>query len=226
MKENRFLMPVLTACLFIFSRFLLPRVTTVSFAPAILDLVWCAAACRWFLKKKNTFHFHKPVHPLVPTGLLLLFLGIILCGNRYIPATAPTENTFIGITDLVLLGPVAEEWVFRGLPLAPCRKERPAVIWFTVLLSSLLFAVSHSRSIQMLCAFGFSLMAFCLLWFSSSMVWPVVFHILANALGLLLPRPPIWLCVSVLLTACVLLYAAFCIYAPRKKKGRSRNRNA
>lgn len=95
-------------------------------------------------------------------------------------ATTPLYLT-LEILFIVLIGPIAEEFMFRGVLLN--RMIRKTSMWGGILISSLLFGVLHA---DVLGAFMFGVIASLLFIKTRNLLVPIVLHIFNNALAVLL----------------------------------------
>lgn len=124
-------------------------------------------------------------------GLVLLVILIISCITvvviMYIPEVgeifenvSPTNDLPAEILTAVVLAPIFEEIVFRGIML---NLLKPHGTRFAILLVSFLFAIGHPGPFGMLSAFiGSILMCHIVLYYQS--IWPTIgIHALHNALG-------------------------------------------
>ena len=96
-----------------------------------------------------------------------------------------TERTFWLMLTVIILGPIAEELIFRGLTLHFARKVLP--IRISVLLSSLLFGIYHGSIIQGIYAFAAGIIL-CQIAIKFESLLPAVFlHIMINTGAYLIP---------------------------------------
>ena len=97
-----------------------------------------------------------------------------------------TERTFLLMLTVILLGPIAEEIIFRGLTLHFARKVlsiKPAVLF-----TALLFGLYHGSIIQGIYAFVAGII-FCQITIKYKSILPAVFlHIMVNASVYLIPQ--------------------------------------
>ena len=97
-----------------------------------------------------------------------------------------TERTFLLILTVILLGPIAEEIIFRGLTLHFARKVlsiKPAVLF-----TALLFGLYHGSIIQGIYAFVAGII-FCQITIKFKSILPAVFlHIMVNASVYMIPQ--------------------------------------
>ena len=97
-----------------------------------------------------------------------------------------TERTFLLMLSVILLGPIAEEIIFRGLTLHFARKVlsiKPAVLF-----TALLFGLYHGSIIQGIYAFVAGII-FCQITIKFKSILPAVFlHIMVNASVYMIPQ--------------------------------------
>ena len=97
-----------------------------------------------------------------------------------------TERTFLLMLTVILLGPIAEEIIFRGLTLHFARKVlsiKPAVLF-----TALLFGLYHGSIIQGIYAFVAGII-FCQITIKFKSILPAVFlHIMVNASVYMIPQ--------------------------------------
>ena len=93
------------------------------------------------------------------------------------------SGLFWQVVGLILLVPVTEELIFRGLIYTRMKRFFPVKI--SVFLSALLFAVYHGNPIQMIFAFPMALALAAVYERGGSLLYPVLFHVGANAAAVL-----------------------------------------
>lgn len=87
----------------------------------------------------------------------------------------------LGILAVAVVGPVAEELLFRwGIMGHYMRSMSP---WMAVAVSSLLFGAIHLNPAQVPFAAAMGVLLGILYWKSGSIVWPIVLHVLNNSLA-------------------------------------------
>lgn len=97
--------------------------------------------------------------------------------------TPSTESVLFLIVTMVLsviAGPIAEEFIFRGLLLN--RLIKKTNMWAGILISSLAFAASHMKAEQLLATFLFGVMASLIYLKTKNLFIPILVHIVYNAL--------------------------------------------
>lgn len=94
------------------------------------------------------------------------------------------SQVLIQIVGLGFLVPLTEEMIFRGLIYRRMRKWFPVGV--SVCLSALLFAVYHGNPVQIIYAFPMAVILAVLLEKGKHMVYPVLFHMGANLIAVIL----------------------------------------
>ena len=121
-----------------------------------------------------------------------------------------TEKTFLLILTVIILGPIAEEIIFRGLTLHFAKTALP--IKPAVLFSALLFAIYHGNIIQGIYAFIAGII-FCQIAVRFRSILPAMFlHIVINASAYFIPDflfREIVPAVLILIMSCIILYFIF-----------------
>ncbi len=144
-----------------------------------------------------------PIFAFFTLGANLLSAKLTLALGGSLPDVTPTLPLFFGA---VLLAPVAEELLFRGLLL---RLFRPFGDVWAILLSSLLFAFAHGSLFQMPYAFVAGLFLAYAAVASGSILFPLLFHFLYNLLtffGGKIPTLPLLLSLGGLAAFSLLLF--------------------
>lgn len=102
--------------------------------------------------------------------------------ESYIEASASLNQTGILMAiSTVLIAPIVEEIIFRGLILSRLHRAMPG--WLAVVISALLFGVCHGQIVWICYAFVLGIL-FGLIALRSGSVWPsLLAHILFNAIG-------------------------------------------
>ena len=96
-------------------------------------------------------------------------------------ASALSQDSIIMAVATVLVAPLVEETIFRGLILSRLRQAIPG--WLSVVISALLFGVCHGQIVWMCYAFILGLLLGMIALRSNSL-WPsLLAHILFNAIG-------------------------------------------
>ncbi len=168
---------------------------TVIFQLLTLFLVWFIFKCRRrkLRVEANLVAFDK--RSLLPIILLAIamsffvgtFLEVVLPENVLAEYNAAAESVLGGPIALqfittVILAPVVEEIIFRGLVLSRFRKAMPLAL--AVILSSVTFGLMHNFQIVWICYSTFLglLMAFVAL-HEKSVTASIVFHVVFNLFG-------------------------------------------
>lgn len=117
-----------------------------------------------------------PVFAFFTLGANLLSARLTLALGGSLPDMTPTLPLFLGA---VLIAPVAEELLFRGLLI---RLFRPFGDASAILLSALLFALAHGSLFQMPYAFVAGLFLAFAATASGGILYPLLFHVFYNLL--------------------------------------------
>ncbi|VAW43632.1 hypothetical protein MNBD_CHLOROFLEXI01-918 [hydrothermal vent metagenome] len=89
----------------------------------------------------------------------------------------------IMVVGIILVGPVLEEYVFRGLILHSFINLNALSVVLAVVLSAILFSVYHLSTFQLLPTFFWGI-GFAILALQAESLWPVtIAHLLVNGLG-------------------------------------------
>lgn len=201
------LLPFMLAVLFTLSRFLigqlLPDEPLHGTAALLLDLVWCIPMVTRFRRNRASLMPGKSARLPLSFALSLLSFGMLQLLRALLPADASTQPlpAFPVMLDLVLISPLLEEWVFRAEGYLTLKSGMPD--WCALFLSSLLFAAGHLDTGSPIAAFVFGILAVLLLETSSSLLFPILLHVLLNAVSFL-PPMPLWGCVVTALSGLVL----------------------
>ena len=100
-------------------------------------------------------------------------------------AFVPRSGMFVQIISLVILVPIAEELLFRGIILSELKAAMPK--WAAILLTGLIFAVVHGNVYQGVYTFVAGVYFGYLYVFSESILIPILAHMLFNFVGGILP---------------------------------------
>ncbi|RNF38891.1 CPBP family intramembrane glutamic endopeptidase [Planococcus salinus] len=113
------------------------------------------------------------------------------------PVPLPDNTLYLVLTALILsvIGPIAEEFIFRGLLLK--RLIRKTSMWGGVLISSILFGILHADIVG---AFLFGVIASLLYLRTGNLLLPILLHVFNNTIAVLLmfvpPDQPQWLALT------------------------------
>lgn len=132
-------------------------------------------------------------HILPAAALSMLVYGALSLAFLLLPAPwlesyaqaveGMSETGFVMFVAIVLVAPVVEEVVFRGLVLSRLNRVMPG--WPALLLSSLAFGILHGHPVWMVYA-GLMGLIFGLVSLRSGSVWPaVLMHMVFNGIGYL-----------------------------------------
>lgn len=137
--------------------------------------------------KKNLLDYSKTS---IKTGMMHVALGTVslsvITFLAYRLFDLPSDNIsgILAILVMIIIGPINEEIVFRGIIFEFLDKRSKTAIAF--LLSSVLFSVAHNGNIYFICLAFIAGLIFCKIYNSTkSIVYPVLTHILVNAISLL-----------------------------------------
>ena len=201
------LLPLLLIVLFTASRFLLgrwfPDEPVHGTAALLLDGLWCIPMFFRFRRNRASLMPGKNAKLPVSFALALLSFGILQLLRTALSPDAPLQPVpaFLVMLDLVLISPLLEEWVFRAEGYLTLKSGMPA--WCALFISSLLFAAGHLDTGSPIAAFVFGILAILLLETSSSLLFPILLHVLLNAVSFL-PPMPFWGCAVTALSGLVL----------------------
>lgn len=81
----------------------------------------------------------------------------------------------------IIIGPVCEELIFRGVTFHYAHKALP--FWAANILQALLFGIYHANMVQGIYAFCVGLMCGCIFYYGKSIYLSILFHILFNFWG-------------------------------------------
>ena len=209
------IIPLLSAVGLTFLRFLLRRWTpgglSYEIASLILDLALCLLVLLLFLRHRPPLAEKTRFSFLTCLGVTLLSAGLVRSGiELFHPSGAhDLSGSWFRIADLLLLSPVVEEVVYRGLGYGRMRHVLPK--WSAALLSALLFAAGHLDTGMMVPALLFGLLAALLFELSGSILWPIGMHILVNAFHLF-PSPDRLILMGIIAAGCVMLFISSSLY--------------
>lgn len=150
-----------------------------------LDVHWATLVSGWQKPRLNT-----------TMRYVIAALGLIPCVNilqelllSWLPDWVGTQNLNIilshpiGLFTVCLLGPVAEELVFRAGMLRLPEADGAPLGMRAIVISSLLFALVHFNPSQMPAAFVIGLLLGTAYWQTRSLAAPVAIHVLNNSLA-------------------------------------------
>lgn len=92
-----------------------------------------------------------------------------------------SDSLLLSILCTVIVGPITEEVIFRGLVYSRLKKAMPTAI--AVVLTSLIFGLMHGQSVWIAYAFVLGLVMNFLVIKTGSILSSILFHILFNLLG-------------------------------------------
>lgn len=114
-------------------------------------------------------------------SLLSEAFSIPITGDGYYLTSYPLTNVLMIVT-VVIAAPLFEEYLFRGVILMTLQRYGN---WFAIMVSSLLFALSHGTISQAACVFFLGFVIGYLTVRSGSLRLAILFHMLNNAIALL-----------------------------------------
>lgn len=188
----------------------------------------------FLVKPSRTFHV------LELAGIVVLVPGMQFLANylagiagALVPAWLETYNKLMenaGITDVgplmflyaVLLGPVCEELIFRGVTMRLFRQALP--FWLANIFQALLFGIFHLNWIQGIYAFALGLVLGYICERGGSIYHSILFHILFNFYGTTISKlfgdtdNPVLLAIVMFVGMLVSLTAGFMLFASGLKK--------
>ncbi len=95
--------------------------------------------------------------------------------------TVPMADKLLYYVSTVLLVPLGEELLFRGLTLGAFLKRYPA--WISVIISALIFGICHGLSIHIGYAFLSGIVIGCVYCFTRNIFYTYIIHLIFNFLG-------------------------------------------
>lgn len=95
--------------------------------------------------------------------------------------TVPMADKLLYYVATVLLVPLGEEILFRGLTLGAFLKRYPA--WLSIIISALIFGVCHGLSIHIGYAFMSGIIIGCVYCFTKNIIYTYIIHMLFNFFG-------------------------------------------
>lgn len=162
------------------------------------------------------------------TGQLFVDGALALCRPLFPEAFAAYDKMLSGVTGVsssgvmllavILLAPIGEELLFRGLILKYARRCMPAIV--CILLQALLFGLYHSNIIQGIYAFVLGIVLGLLAYRYDSILPGILFHIVINASILFVPKAlfaDTTICIITTIVTLV-IFTASLICALRRKK--------
>lgn len=206
----------------IFSRYMeeVMQVVLDSAMPAVIisgiltiGVLWLIFVCR---KKKFAQEIclrklqPAGIAPIMLMGLSLnvvtgLVLGLIpeewMSAYEATSSMVMTGNTVVMILATVIMAPVIEEIIFRGLAYTRMKKGMPTAV--AVILSSALFGVAHGQWVWMLYAFVFGLVLVWVFERSKSLLANMLLHLSYNGcamLQMLIPEDAseaVWMAINI-----------------------------
>lgn len=162
------------------------------------------------------------------TGQLFVDGALALCRPVFPEAFAAYDKMLSNVTGVsssgimllavILLAPIGEELLFRGLILKYARRCMPAIV--CILLQALLFGLYHGNVIQGIYAFALGIVLGLLAYRYDSILPGILFHIVINASILFVPKAlfaDTTICIITTIVTLV-IFTASLIFALRRKK--------
>ena len=170
-------------------------------AVTLSNLLFC-----WYISRKNRIGLGKESFMVQPwTILLLTVLAVLffilpeieLIVRFDIPDNLGEElegviGTVLGLVSIGIIGPIAEELLFRGAVLGSLLAWKPiqSKPWIAVLLSAAIFSLIHLNPAQMPGAFAIGLLYGWLVYRTGSLLPGIVGHVFNNSLISILSMLP------------------------------------
>lgn len=170
-------------------------------AVTLSNLLFC-----WYISRKNRIGLGKESFMVQPwTILLLTVLAVLffilpeieLIVRFDIPDNLGEElegviGTVLGLVSIGIIGPIAEELLFRGAVLGSLLAWKPiqSKPWIAVLLSAAIFSLIHLNPAQMPGAFAIGLLYGWLVYRTGSLLPGIVGHVFNNSLVCILAMLP------------------------------------
>lgn len=160
----------------------------------------------WYYKKFRQTEYKnvlKPFHFPMILGILITAIGLQYITNYIVAFTAAInphwleyytnliesvgldEPSMILVVYSILIGPISEELIFRGLTLKYAKRAMP--FWIANLFQALLFGIFHMNIIQGVYAFAVGIVLGFICEKSGSIYPSMLFHILFNIWGTFSP---------------------------------------
>lgn len=111
--------------------------------------------------------------------------------NGYIQASSPalqSQNIFLQIISVVIIAPIVEEIVFRGIILRKFGKAMPIIL--AVILNSCLFGLGHGQIVWMIYTAILGILFSIVMIKEKSVVAPILMHMVYNFSGLFIDLIP------------------------------------
>lgn len=170
-------------------------------ALAVANLLFCR-----YISRKDRIRLDKQSFTIRPWTILLLtviavFFFILpeveLIERLDLPNDLGDEldevgGTVLGLISIGILGPIAEELLFRGAVLGSLLEWRPirSMPWLAILLSAALFGLVHMNPAQMPGAIAIGLLYGWLVYRTGSLLPGIIGHIFNNSLACILDMFP------------------------------------
>ena len=181
---------------------IMDKALEMTFFAGVLTLIiyWIRFAVRKknFLKEVEIKKFSK--NGIIPIIVMALSLNVVISMvisylpwplewiDAYATNSAPLDGSIMSWITAVLMAPVLEELVFRGLVYTRLKKGMPAIV--AAILASLLFGICHGTAIWSIYATVLGLVIIWVFERYQSLSASILFHFTFNAMGLVLNMIP------------------------------------
>ena len=159
---------------------------------------------RFAVRKKNFLKEVElkaiPAKGILPILILALSLNVIVSVavnyfpwpqawmEAYLESSAPLDGSLMSWLTAVVMAPILEEIVFRGLIYTRLKKGMPTVV--AAVLAALVFGLMHGTIIWVIYAFVTGLVMIWIFEKYQSLAANIIFHLAFNAMGLILSAIP------------------------------------
>lgn len=173
----------------------------LSLVSAMLSMIWCAILYRKSSWRERPFDYKKAfrsknilaifgsgiggciVLTMLLSGLSVLLPDVFIAYNNSMKNLTDSSMA-VTVVYVLLIGPVSEEFIFRGAILDRFYLAFP--FWAANILQAALFGIYHANLIQGLYAFCLGLVLGLIRYLTGSMLGSILTHILFNATTYLL----------------------------------------
>ena len=181
---------------------ILDNAMEMTFFAGVLTLIiyWI----RFAVRKKNLFKEVEikkvSVNGLLPIGVMAISFNVITSMvisnlpwpqewiDAYATNSAPLDGSIMSWITAVVMAPVLEEVVFRGLVYTRLKKGMPTIV--AAILASLLFGLCHGTAIWTIYATVLGLVMIWVFEKYQSLIASILFHFAFNAMGLVINMIP------------------------------------
>lgn len=162
-----------------------------------LTLVLSSLMMIWYLFKKQYLRLDQYTWSIRSVRVLLWAIAwglgaYLMCGGLDELLDLPNlmEEQFedlsfnvVGVLAIVVVGPIAEELLFRGAILGFLLKKRDLSYKYAILISALLFGLIHMNPAQIVYAFVLGMVLGRIYYQSGSLLLCIILHVLLNGLS-------------------------------------------